>query len=103
VDGAGVRRQMVSMNGTLGHQIPAVQSFQYPLPPEGLIIVHSDGIDTHWSFSDYPGLLQKHPSVVAGVLFRDFRRLRDDATVVVLRARIAQVSRGDQVSGSAQV
>ena len=32
-----------------------------------------------------PGLSERHPSVIAGVLYRDFRRERDDASIVVLR------------------
>jgi hypothetical protein len=33
----------------------------------------------------YPGLLQRHGVLVASVLFRDFARTTDDATVVVAR------------------
>jgi hypothetical protein len=35
--------------------------------------------------SSYPGLLKKHPATIAGVLVRDFRRQRDDSSVVVLK------------------
>ena len=34
----------------------------------------------------YPGLAVSHPSLIAGVLFRDHRRGRDDASIVVMRA-----------------
>jgi hypothetical protein len=47
--------------------------------------MHSDGLSAHWSLDKYPGLFQRHPSVIAGVLFRDFRRTRDDVTVVAAR------------------
>jgi hypothetical protein len=33
----------------------------------------------------YPGLFAKHPSLIAGVLYRDFNRGRDDVTVLVAR------------------
>jgi hypothetical protein len=33
--------------------------------------------------------VQRHPSLVAGVLFRDFNRGRDDVTVVAARGRAA--------------
>ena len=33
----------------------------------------------------YPGLLERHPSLVAGVLWRDLARRRDDVTVVVAK------------------
>jgi anti-sigma regulatory factor (Ser/Thr protein kinase) len=84
---AGLKRQMVSMNGTVGHEMRKVQTYTYPLPKGSLVILHSDGLSTHWSFDAYPNLVNQDPSVIAGVLMRDFRRLRDDATVVVVRAR----------------
>ncbi len=79
------RRQMVSMNGTAGHQMQASKEFLYPWEPGALLILHSDGLNTRWDLDRYPGLFARHPSIVAGVLFRDFRRGRDDATVVVVR------------------
>jgi hypothetical protein len=44
--------------------------------------MHSDGLTTHWDVDRYPGLLHMHPSLIAGVLYRDFRRRRDDVTVL---------------------
>jgi hypothetical protein len=49
--------------------------------------MHSDGIATQWDLGRYPGLLARDPSLIAGVLYRDFLRGRDDATVVVLKDR----------------
>jgi hypothetical protein len=48
-------------------------------------VLHSDGITTHWRLDAYPGLEQRHPSLIAGVLYRDFTRGRDDTTVVVAK------------------
>lgn len=76
---------LVSHNGTVGHVARRVQPFQYPWTDGSLLIMHSDGIATRWSLGDYPGLAQAAPSVIAGILFRDFRRQRDDATVMVVR------------------
>lgn len=83
----GVKRQMVSMNGTLGHQMGRSRQFEYPFEADSLLILHSDGLSANWSLDKYPGLHLRHPSVIAGVLFRDFRRVRDDATVVVARRK----------------
>lgn len=79
------RRQLVSMNGTVGHETGKARQFEYPFELSSMLILHSDGLSSHWSFDKYPGLFQKHPSLIAGVLFRDFRRTRDDATIVVAR------------------
>jgi len=78
-------RNMVSYNGTVGVELRKVQEFTYPWPTDGLLILHSDGVATHWNLDEYAGLRMKHPSVIAGVLFRDHARARDDATVVVVR------------------
>lgn len=78
-------RSMVSHNGTLGHQIRRIQEFQYPFEPGTLLIMHSDGLSTHWKLSQYPRLIQSSAAVVAGVLYRDAVRGRDDATILVSR------------------
>ncbi len=85
VSSAGAKRQMVSINGTLGHQMTRSRQYEYPFEPDSLLILHSDGLSANWSWDKYPGVFHRHPSVIAGVLFRDFRRIRDDATIVVAR------------------
>lgn len=78
-------RGMASHNGIVGVQIRKVQEFEYTSPANGLLIMHSDGIQTRWSLDKYPGLARRHPAVIAAVLARDFKRGRDDLTVVVVR------------------
>lgn len=80
---SGQTRRMVAMNGTAGHNARKVQSFEYPCPPNALMVMHSDGIGTGWSGERYAPVLWKHPMLLAGMLYRDFSRGRDDATVVV--------------------
>lgn len=75
-------QRMVSHNGIVGHEMRKVQEFLYPWPDDALLAMHSDGISTHWSLDTYPGLLRSHPSLIASVIYRDFCRGRDDATVV---------------------
>jgi hypothetical protein len=79
-----VVRHLVSHHGTAGHHVRQVQEFQYPWPSDGLLVLHSDGLRSRWALERYPALARRHPSVVAGVLYRDFVRGSDDATVVVL-------------------
>ncbi|MDZ8109964.1 MAG: anti-sigma regulatory factor [Nostoc sp. DedQUE12a] len=76
---------LVSHNGTVGHEIRKIQEFSYPWYGNGLLIMHSDGLDTKWRLDRYPGLSQKHPSLIAGMLYRDFNRERDDVTVLVAK------------------
>ncbi|HEX4510137.1 MAG TPA: ATP-binding SpoIIE family protein phosphatase [Burkholderiaceae bacterium] len=78
-------RTLPSQNGTLGLQIRKLHDMAYEWPEHALVILHSDGVTTRWSFDDAPGLLQCDPAVIAGWLLREHARGRDDATVVVLR------------------
>ena len=77
-------RGLFSHNGTLGHQIRKVQEFEYPWQASSILVMHSDGLQTRWDLAKYPGLWRRHPAVIAGVLYRDFRRGRDDVTIAVL-------------------
>jgi anti-sigma regulatory factor (Ser/Thr protein kinase) len=85
----GRRHSMVSHNGTAGHNATRVQEFSYPVPPGASIVLASDGLSTHWDLAPYPGLRRRSASVIAGVLYRDFSRRRDDVSVVVAQARTA--------------
>ncbi|MBD1939340.1 ATP-binding SpoIIE family protein phosphatase [Microcoleus sp. FACHB-68] len=76
---------MVSHNGTVGHEVRKIQEFVYQWPKGGLLVMHSDGLSTQWRLDRYPGLITRHPSLIAGVLYRDFYRGRDDVTVLVAR------------------
>jgi anti-sigma regulatory factor (Ser/Thr protein kinase) len=78
-------RSMVSHNGTVGHEVRKIQEFQYVWPSGALVIMQSDGLQTHWRLDRYPGLTARDPAVIAGVLYRDFSRGRDDVTVLALR------------------
>ena len=72
-------------NGTLGTGVPRIREFTHPWVNGSVLVMHSDGIKTHWNHEDYPGLTRRHPGLVAGLLYRDFRRERDDVTVMVAR------------------
>ncbi|MFH1595165.1 MAG: ATP-binding SpoIIE family protein phosphatase [Pseudomonadota bacterium] len=79
-------RSLVSHNGTLGYEARKIQEMIYPWPKEAILILHSDGMTARWDLESYPGLLKKHPSLIVGVLYRDFKRGSDDITVVAVRA-----------------
>jgi len=83
--GTGPARHMVSHNGTAGHEARRLDEFSYQWPKGSLVVIHSDGLGTHWDLGRYPGLAQREPSLIAGVLYRDFARRRDDVAVVVAR------------------
>jgi len=78
-------KSLVSHNGIAGHEMRKIQEFAYDWPPDAMLVLHSDGVSSRWDLTKYPGLAQRDPSVVAGVIYRDFSRGRDDALVVIVR------------------
>ena len=85
VIGADTSRQMMPHSGIVGHTMPRVQTATAAWPHGARMVLHSDGVSSRWRADHYPGLLARHPALLAGILFRDFGRPRDDATVLVLR------------------
>lgn len=85
----GRQRQFASLNGIVGHSVRKITEFSAPWPAGALLVMHSDGLATQWDLAAYPGLVTRHPSIIAGVLYRDFSRGRDDVTVVVAREEVA--------------
>lgn len=81
----GASRSLVSHNGIVGHEMRKVQEFEVPWPTGAVLVMHSDGIGSRWSLDRYPGLMGRDPAVVAAVVYRDFCRGTDDATVLVAR------------------
>jgi hypothetical protein len=79
------RRQAVSNNGTLGHSARNFREYTYTWADDAAFVMHSDGLTSHWALDTYKGICQRHPAVIAAVLYRDFSRHRDDATVLVGR------------------
>jgi hypothetical protein len=80
-------RQFASQAGIVGHNMRRIGEQTQPWSEDALLIMHSDGMATHWSLGKYPGLGPRHAGVVAAVLYRDLARGRDDVTVLVVRKR----------------
>ncbi|MEJ7805341.1 MAG: SpoIIE family protein phosphatase, partial [Telluria sp.] len=83
----GTRRHLMSHNGIVGSNLRKVQEFVHDWHSGAMVILHSDGIATRWDLENYAGLIFRHPSLIAAVLYRDFARKRDDAMVLVVRQR----------------
>jgi anti-sigma regulatory factor (Ser/Thr protein kinase) len=83
----GGARHLLSHPGIVGHDVRNVRELTYPLEENILVLLYSDGISSHWSLDAYVGLPTRDPALIAGVIYRDYQRGRDDATVVVARRR----------------
>jgi hypothetical protein len=82
---AQARRGMVSLPGIAGHQRRQIREYDYPLTPDSVVLLHSDGVVDRWNPADYPGLLSHAPAVIAATVLRDAGVRRDDAGVLVAR------------------
>ena len=69
--------------------MPKVAEFVYTWSQQSLLILHSDGWAAQWNLNHYPGLGARHPALIAAVFYRDFKRTRDDKTVIVAKVREA--------------
>ncbi|MEW6379613.1 MAG: ATP-binding SpoIIE family protein phosphatase [bacterium] len=76
---------LASYNGTAGGEISRIRQLTYPWPEGAVLIMHSDGLAAHWKLSQHPGLIRKHPSLIAGILYRDYTRGTDDVTVLAVK------------------
>jgi anti-sigma regulatory factor (Ser/Thr protein kinase) len=80
----GASQGLVSHNGTLGLGQRRTQQFEYRHGAGAVLVMHSDGMSARWDLRSRADLLARHPAIIAGVLYRDHTRGRDDATVLVV-------------------
>lgn len=83
----GQQHHLLSIDGVVGYNMRTARDHVLPWAGDGAVVLASDGISTRWNVTRYPGLLARHPALVAAVLYRDFARDNDDATVAVAMER----------------
>ena len=81
----GESRGLVSLHGTAGGPGVKIRPFEYEWPADSMLLMYSDGLGSRCDPRSDPGLMARHPAVVAAALYRDFKRGRDDASIVVIR------------------
>jgi anti-sigma regulatory factor (Ser/Thr protein kinase) len=83
----GQVHHLLSIDGVVGYNMRAARDHALPWAADGAVVMASDGLSTRWNLARYPGLLARHPALVAAVLYRDFARDNDDATIAVAMER----------------
>ena len=79
------RTSMVRIMARSGTRFARFKSSFIPGPPARCWSCTLMGWRPSGRLDRYAGLAASHPGLIAGVLYRDFRRSRDDVTVVVVR------------------
>jgi anti-sigma regulatory factor (Ser/Thr protein kinase) len=77
---------LISTDGTVGYNMRTVRPSEVPWTKGSVFVATTDGLSTRWNLNRHPGLTDRHPSLIANVLHRDFARDTDDATIVVVKA-----------------
>ncbi|MFF0743795.1 SpoIIE family protein phosphatase [Streptomyces sp. NPDC004111] len=88
----GVRSRLSGQPGVVGWNMPVPRVQRVAVPAGATLVVHSDGIDARWTHDPSPFLLRLPPPLLVASLAHDFRRSRDDATVVATGAVAPQPS-----------
>lgn len=77
------RRSLISQNGTAGVEARRIQEYTYPWERNAMLVMNSDGLK-NWNIDNYIDAPRHDPAVIAGLLYRDFRRGTDDVTVLAV-------------------
>ncbi|MEI7832285.1 MAG: ATP-binding protein [bacterium] len=75
-----VRRGVIGLNAA-----PKAVVTEHLWPLENILVLHSDGLRTHWSWKDFPGVADKSAQLLAQELMQKLAKDEDDATVLVVK------------------
>jgi anti-sigma regulatory factor (Ser/Thr protein kinase) len=77
-----VRRGIVGLNAPNPHPT------EHHWGPDAMLIMHSDGLQSHWSWNQFRDISNEAPGTIARRMLLDLARTDDDATVVVARSAV---------------
>jgi anti-sigma regulatory factor (Ser/Thr protein kinase) len=71
--------------GVIGLNAPPPVVTEHPWQPSNVMVLHSDGLRTHWRWENFPDLAKQPAETIARELLLSLAKDEDDATVVVVR------------------
>lgn len=80
-------RHLLSVEGVVGYHSRTLKMEEHAWHDGCTLILASDGVSTRWNLARYPALINRHPSLIASVIYRDFARDTDDATLLVAKGK----------------
>ena len=75
----------VMRRGIVGVNAPKAVVTEHDWDLDNIMVLHSDGLSTHWGWKDFPAVSEQSAAVIAREFFRALARENDDATVLVVR------------------
>ena len=77
----------ISAHGILGQNVRNCLSNTPFIWSDGLLMLHSDGIETRWDMANYPGLENRDLSLLMAAIYKDYRRKKDDCAILAIRIK----------------
>lgn len=77
---------LVVRRGIIGLNAPNPVLGESPWTPANLLILHSDGLRTHWQWDEFRDVAGEKPGVIAQRLLQRLGKAEDDSTVLVVRS-----------------
>ncbi len=75
----------VIRRGIVGLNAPSAVITKHPWTKNSLLVMHSDGLHTHWEWNDYPAESWDNPSEISRILLSKQGKDNDDATIIVVK------------------
>lgn len=79
---------LIVRRGVIGGNAPSAVVTTHEWLPRYRMVMHSDGLITHWRAEDFPQLENESATSSAGAILRALARENDDATVVIVRGEV---------------
>jgi anti-sigma regulatory factor (Ser/Thr protein kinase) len=76
----------VVRRGVIGLNAPRAIVTEHVWPLDHVLVLHSDGVSTHWNWQDFPGWAERPAESMARDLLQTRTTGKDDATVIVVRS-----------------
>jgi hypothetical protein len=74
--------------GVIGINAPNAVVTEHSWPQDHMLVLHSDGLRTHWGWKDFPGVAEQPVQDISQDFLRRLAREEDDATIIVVRSVI---------------
>ena len=83
-----IKNQM-SYNGIIGHNMPPVMAdMEIALENFHQITLCSDGLNSRWEWTKFPGINRCDLSIQAAAIYKDFARQTDDMSVIMAKINL---------------
>jgi negative regulator of sigma-B (phosphoserine phosphatase) len=84
--GAELKREIIQ-GGVIGHHVRTPKERILQLSHGDVLVMHTDGISSHFSLDDYPHILWDDAETIANNLIKKFGKNDDDATNLIIRLK----------------